>query len=82
MSYDELNAVMMPNGTIQLEWAPAAGRINKHSDLQNEIYEQYSADPDNWFFFLGFCNKKIKLSPSLSFWRGFSGLFIRKLSLT
>ncbi len=82
MAYDELNAVMMPNGTIQLEWAPAAGRINKHSDLQNEIYEQYSADPDNWFFFLGFCNKKIKLSPSLSFWRGFSGLFIRKLSLT
>ncbi|MCB2181262.1 MAG: DEAD/DEAH box helicase [Desulfobulbaceae bacterium] len=83
MAYTELNAVMMLDGTIQLEWLPATGRINKHSELlQNEIYEQYSAAPDSWLFFLGFCNKKITLSPSLSFWRRFSGFFIRKLSLT
>jgi superfamily II DNA or RNA helicase len=83
MAYDELQAVMMPDVTIQLEWVPAAGRIGKHSELlQNEIYEQYSAAPDSWFFCLGFYNKKINLSPSLSFWRRFSGLFIRKLSLT
>jgi superfamily II DNA or RNA helicase len=80
---DELDAVMMPDGTIQLEWVPAAGKISKYSELlQNEIFERYSADSDSWFFYLGFCNKKINLSPSLSFWRRFSGLFIRKLSLT
>ena len=83
MVHKELDAVMMPDGTIQLEWAPAFGRIYKHGELlQNEIHERYSADPDNWLFYLGFCNKKIPLSPSLSFWRSFSGLFIRKLKLT
>ena len=83
MKPGELNVVIMPDGSIQLEWTPATGRINQHSDhLQNEIYEQYSADPKNWLFYLGFCNKKITLSPSLSFWRRFSNLFIHKLKLT
>jgi non-specific serine/threonine protein kinase len=82
MQHDQLDAVMMPDGTIQLEWVPASGRIQKQSELlQNEIHALYSSDPDNWFFYLGFCNKKITLSPSLSFWRGFSGLFTRKLGL-
>ncbi len=83
MAYDELQAVIMPDGTLQLEWMSAVGRINRQqSVLQNEIYEQYSSDPDSWTFFLGFCNKKINLSPSLIFWRKFSGFFIHKLSLT
>ncbi len=83
MAYDELQAVIMPDGTLQLEWMPVAGRINRQQNiLQNEIYEQYSAVPDSWLFFLGFCNKKINLSPSLSFWRKLSGLFVHKLSLT
>jgi len=79
----QLEAVMMPNGTILLEWGPATGRINKHSELlQNEIHEHYSSEPDGWLFYLGLCNKKVALSPSLSFWRRFSSLFIRQLSLT
>ncbi len=83
MARKQLDGVMMPDGTIQLEWAPALGRINKQGELlQEEIQARYSADPDNWLFYLGFCNKKIPLSPSLSFWRSFSGLFIRKLKLT
>ena len=83
MAYDELQAVLMPDGTLQLEWMSVAGRINRQQGiLQNEIYGQYSAVPGSWFFFLGFCNKKINLSPSLFFWRKLSGLFIHKLSLT
>ena len=83
MASQKLDAVVMPDGTIQLEWMDGAERINQQSEIsQNEIYEHYSADPSAWFFFLGFCNKKIELSPSLSFWRRFSRLFLRKLSLT
>ena len=79
----ELNAVVMPDRTIQLEWTPTVSKAPKYNTkLQNEIYEQYSVDRDKWLFYLGFCNKKIKLSPSLSFWRKFSGLFIHKLKLT
>lgn len=82
MTQNELNTAILPDGTIQLEWVSANGKITKNSELlQNEIYEQYLTDRDNWLFYLGFCNKTITLSPSLSFCRSFSGLFIRKLSL-
>lgn len=83
MAYDELQAVIMPDGTLQLEWMSVAGKMaGQQSILQNEIYEQYSSEPESWLFYLGFCNKKIRLSPSLTFWRRFSGLFVHKLSLT
>nr|MBF0222665.1 DEAD/DEAH box helicase [Desulfobulbaceae bacterium] len=83
MTQHDLTAAIMPDRTLLLEWLPAAGKLNKLSELlQNELFEQYAADPDSWLFFVGFCNKNIVLSPSLSFWRRFSGLFIRQLSLT
>ncbi len=83
MTYQKLDAVLMPDGTIQLEWLAAADRINQQSRLlQQEIYELYTADPGGWFFFLGFYSKKIEVSATLSFWRSFSGLFVRRLSLT
>jgi hypothetical protein len=50
--------------------------------LQQEIYDRYCSDPNSWLFFLGFAGKTQELAPSLSFWRGFSHLFVRKLSLT
>ncbi len=79
----ELQAVMMPDGAVRLEWAPVVGgSVNKRQGgLQHEVYEYYSSSPYSWLLFLGFCNKQIPLSPSLSFWRRFSGLFTRKLGL-
>jgi superfamily II DNA or RNA helicase len=83
MSHDELQAVIMPDGTLHLEWVSVVGKINRQlSTLQNEIYEQFSESPDSWLFLLGFYSEKSQLSPSLSFWRRFSGLFIHKLILT
>ena len=83
MSYERLEAALMPLGTIQLEWVGSAERIDQDSSiLQNEIYQLASNDPSGWLFFLGFSNKKIKLAPSLEFWRGFSCLFLQRLSLT
>ncbi len=80
----ELTTVLMPDGYIQFEWAsPASIQLNQRSHLlQNDIMARSIAEPDGWLFFLGFSSKSIPLSPSLSFWRTFSGLYIQKLKLT
>ncbi len=79
----ELNAVILPNGSIQLEWNSTTVKINKSTGLlQNEIHQQFLSDSDTWLLFLGFGDKQVKLSPSLDFWRDFSAFFIRELSRT
>ena len=80
----ELTAVLMPDGSVQLEWtSPASADLNQRScAMQNDILARSVEEPDGWLFFLGFCSQSIPLSPSLTFWRTFSRLFIRKLKLT
>jgi non-specific serine/threonine protein kinase len=80
----ELAAVLMPDGSIQLEWTtPAVDWLNHHSQtMQNEIFAHSNKESDGWLFFLGSCSKIVPLSPSLAFWRIFSHLFIQKLKLT
>ncbi|MCL4492761.1 MAG: DEAD/DEAH box helicase, partial [Nitrospirae bacterium] len=81
--YQELQAAVMPNGSILLEWADTEERINKSRHLlQQEIHTRFSSDPETAFLFLGFCDKSIPLSPSLDYWRGLAGLFTKKLSQT
>ncbi|MBW6519549.1 MAG: DEAD/DEAH box helicase [Desulfoarculaceae bacterium] len=83
MAHAELESVVMPDGTIQLEWTQSSEKQNNATDLlQNTIFEHYSADPDNWLLSLGFCQKAPHLSPSLGFWRTFVSLFTEKLRLT
>ncbi|MCP4757307.1 MAG: DEAD/DEAH box helicase [Proteobacteria bacterium] len=83
MADRELNGVVMPDGSLQLEWSESTGRLGKSGALlQNEIDERYRSDPDSWMLFLGFCDQEIGLSPSLDFWRGLAGLFAHKLSQT
>jgi hypothetical protein len=80
----ELTAVLMPDGSVQLEWTPpASADLNQRSyAMQHDILARSVEEPDGWLFFLGFCSQSIPLSPSLTFWRTFSRLFIRKLKLT
>ncbi|MBI5556247.1 MAG: DEAD/DEAH box helicase [Deltaproteobacteria bacterium] len=82
----ELTAILMPDCSIQLEWTPLAAGSAGHKQhtlsLQNEIHARYVDEPEGWLFFLGFCAKSTPLSPSLTFWRTFSSLFINKLKLT
>jgi non-specific serine/threonine protein kinase len=79
----ELVVVVMPNGSLQLEWADAEGSINKSTKLlQEEIYKRSVSDPDSWLLFLGFCDRRVPLSPSLDYWRDFTGIFAYKLSQT
>ncbi len=80
----ELAAVLMPDGSVQLEWTlPAAQGLNQRSHtMQNNILARSVEEPDGWLFFLGFCSRSIPLSPSLTFWRTFATLFVQKLKLT
>ena len=77
----DLNVVVMPSGSLQLEWTDTQGSINKSSQLlQEEIYKRFSADAGSWLLFLGFCDHQVLLSPSLDYWRSFAGAFAKRLS--
>ena len=80
----ELNMVVMPNGSLQLEWVKTTSSVNKSSILlQKEIFKRFNTNNnDNWLLFLGFCNKQVQLSPSLDFLRSFARLFCRALRQT
>ncbi|MBW1707539.1 MAG: DEAD/DEAH box helicase [Deltaproteobacteria bacterium] len=79
----ELNVVIMPNGSLQLEWTGAQNAINKSSRLlQDEIYKRFSEDSDSWLLFLGFCDHQVLVSPSLDYWRNFTGVYAKRLSQT
>ena len=79
----QLTAVIMPGGNILLEWSPSDERIPKSSQLlEKELFRRFGADKDSAILFLGFSDKSVSLSDSLNFWRTFSGLFAKKISLT
>ena len=83
MKNQNLNAVVMPNGSIQLEWTESSKSINKSRLLlQKELYKRFISDTDSWLLFLGFSGPEVSLSESLDFWREFARLFAWKLSRT
>ena len=72
----------MPEGSWQLDWSATEENIDKSTALlQEEIFKRFHAQP-SWLLFLSFCDQKVPLSVSLSYWRNFTALFARKLSLT
>jgi len=79
----ELNLVILPNGTLHLEWMDTQDAITKSSGLlQKEIYKQFSDKTNLWLLFLGFSDPQIALSPSLDYGRSFAGSFAKKLYQT
>ncbi len=83
VSAGELIAVLMPDGSLQLEWGTAGGKADKSSALlQREIFSSYGSERQNWLLFLGFSDPAVALSSSLDFWRRFSGLFVHHLRMT
>ncbi|MCW5202033.1 DEAD/DEAH box helicase [Desulfobulbus sp. US4] len=84
-----LIAALLPDGRLQLERESTDKRINKSSTLlEQEIFTTYSEKNKgeescaSWLLRLGFSDPSTPLSPSLDFWRRFSGLFIHHLRLT
>ncbi|MBE9571480.1 MAG: DEAD/DEAH box helicase, partial [Proteobacteria bacterium] len=45
-------------------------------------YNRFVFEPVSWLLFLGFCDKNVPLSPSLTYFRQFTGLFTKKLKHT
>lgn len=83
MIYRELSAVIMPNGSLQLEWTDTEDTVSKSQKLlQEEVYSRFVSGADSWLLFLCFSDNRIPLSPSLSFLRNFIGLFAKKLIQT
>jgi len=81
MPIRELSVVVMPSGTLQTEWIETKENIKQGSRLlQEEIFNRFVDDADTGLLFLGFCDKNVRLSPSLEYWRDFAGLFTRELS--
>jgi hypothetical protein len=79
----ELSVVVMPNGTLQTEWIETKENIKQSSRLlQEEIFNRFVADADARLLFLGFCDKNVRLSPTLEYWRDVTGLVTRELSRT
>ena len=83
MMKQELHVVVMPDGSLQPEWSETSSYITQSSErMQAEIFRHFSDSPVSWLLFIGFCDPHIALPPSLSFFRRFSGRFIRKLART
>ncbi|MDR4504703.1 MAG: DEAD/DEAH box helicase [Candidatus Scalindua sp.] len=77
----ELNAIPMPNGALQLEWNEVSEPITKSQQLlQKEIHSRFKTDLKAFLLFLSFADKSIPLSPSLDYWRSFTGIFANKLA--
>jgi superfamily II DNA or RNA helicase len=78
-----LEMAVSPDRVLQPEWRETQNRIDKgQQTLQQEFFTRFSEEPANGLLYLGFCDKKIPLSESLSFWRMFCAAFAEKLRLT
>lgn len=77
----ELVTVIMPDGTLRLEWTETRDGISEPLRLlQDEIYKRYTKEPDDWLLFLAFCDNSPPLSPSLDYWRSFAQEFGTRLT--
>jgi non-specific serine/threonine protein kinase len=83
MTTRDLIAVLMPEGGLNLEWDEADEKISKSRHLlQEDLYRRFETEADGWLLSLGFSDTDVPLSPTLSYWRDFSGHFTRELIRT
>ena len=81
MSHQALEATILPNGALLLEFVDATERFGESSrQMQRDIFRRYNTEPETWLLLLGFGNRQIRLSPSLEYWRDFAGRFTVRLS--
>ena len=61
-------AVVMPDGSLQLEWVLAGEPLSQSTELfQEDLHKRFAAGSETWLLHLGFSDKQIALSPSLSY---------------
>lgn len=72
------------DGSLTLEWEEHSDSGDEKSiALENLIYKQYQQktreQPLRWMLVLGLAESSVHLSPSLSFWREFSALWLHQV---
>jgi non-specific serine/threonine protein kinase len=79
-----LVSTILFDGSLTLEWEEYSGSADERSvALENLIYKQFQQRtkecPSRWLLVLGLGESSVHLSPSLSFWREFSALWLHQL---
>ena len=60
----ELQAVVMPLGSVRLEWLETTGRIDKSRELlEQELFKRFSENPDGAFLFWGSATHQCPFHP-------------------
>ncbi len=78
-----LDVIVMPDTSLQLQWSASEQRIPKSQHImQEEIFSRFQENSDASLLYLGFCDKSVQLSESLSFWRRCCGLYAEHLRMT
>jgi len=81
--FDELNAAVLPNGHIELEWGPAKESIGRDQRLlQDELWKRMGEGYESFLLLLGFSDSSVPLSVSLDYWRKVTGRFAEELVRT
>jgi non-specific serine/threonine protein kinase len=79
----ELNAAILPNGRIELEWSPVDDSIGRDQRLlQDELWKRRGEDYESFLLLLGFSDPSVPLSVSLDYWRKVTGRFAEELVRT
>lgn len=78
----ELIAVLQPEGSFELDWQITKEKIDGEQILLEEkIYKRFVENTDEALFFMGFLEKSVAMSESLSFLRIIASTFVKKLSM-
>lgn len=81
--FRELNAAILPNGRIELEWNPVEKAIGRDQRLlQDELWKRMGEDYESFMLFLAFSDPSVPLSVSLDYWRKVTGRFAGELVRT
>ena len=77
----ELIAILQTDGSFEIDWQIAEELIDKDQiAFQEEMYRRFMENSVESLLFLGFSEKSLAMSESLSYLRLISAMFIKKLS--
>ncbi len=83
ITHPELQFIIMPDGAPHLEYAPGHASLDAHTrTLQDAVFSRWESDPEEGLLFLGFCDYRVPLSPSLDYLRQFAAAFVHRLRRT
>ncbi|MFZ5967528.1 MAG: DEAD/DEAH box helicase [Bacillota bacterium] len=78
----ELIVIFKPDGLFEFDWQITEEQTDKSQIiLQQQIYERFIENNYEALFFMGFLEKNVPMSESLSYLRFIAAAFVKKLSM-